>query len=151
MKKQISRTLLGFAILFVLVASASAQTTRGIEIQVPFGFSAGQKQLPAGHYTVRRIRIDSETALLIQSMDRRAAVTVLTTSGGHAPSDASLSFRQYGDRYFLAGVSMPGTASVREVPKTNGERMTMTGRVLIEQARADGVADKMVTIVGTVR
>jgi hypothetical protein len=154
MKKQISRVLLSFTVLFTLAVVASAQTTRGIKIEVPFGFDAGQKHLAAGRYTVRRVKFDSESVLLIQSEDKRDAAIVLTNSGGRAPSDASLSFRLYGDRYFLTSVSMPGTASVRAVPKTGGERRI--AHTLIEQAKAGGEkagddAPRTVTINGSVQ
>jgi hypothetical protein len=153
MKKQISRALLGFATLLLLAVSASAQTTRGIEVQVPFDFVAGRKEMPAGHYTVRRVKYDSETALLIQSEDKRDAAIILTSSGGRTPSGASLTFRQYGARFFLAVVSMPGTASLRAVPKSGGERRTE--RRLVARAKADGKpgddAAKTVTVGGTMR
>ena len=145
MKKQISRTLLGFFAVIMLAAAANAQTSRGIEVQVPFDFVAGKKQLPAGHYTVRRIRVDSESALLIRGEGKGAEAVVLTNSGGEDPAGASLTFRQHGERYFLAEVSIPGTASVREVTRTRAERE------LIEQARRDAAEPKTVTIAGSMR
>ncbi|HEX8351494.1 MAG TPA: hypothetical protein VF611_01115, partial [Pyrinomonadaceae bacterium] len=107
----------------MLAAAAQAQTSRGIEVQVPFDFVAGEKQLPAGRYTVRRARVDSASALLIKGEGRgAAAAVVLTNAGGEEPSGASLTFRRQGERHFLTGVSMPGASSVREVPKSGGER-----------------------------
>jgi hypothetical protein len=145
MKKQISRTLLGFFAVIMLAAAANAQTSRGIEVQVPFDFVAGKKQLPAGHYTVRRIRVDSESALLIRGEGKGAEAVVLTNSGGEDPAGASLTFRQHGERYFLAEVSIPGTASVREVTRTRAERE------LIEQAESGAGDPKTVTVAGRVR
>ena len=145
MKKQISRTLLGFFAVLMLAAAANAQTSHRIEINVPFDFVAGQKQLPAGHYTVRRIRHDSESALLIKGEGKGAEAVVLTNSGGGEPAGASLTFRQHGESYFLAEVSLPGTSSVREVAKTRAERE------LIEQAKSGAAAPKNVTVAGSVR
>ena len=145
MKKQISRTLLGFFAVLMLTAAANAQTSRGIEVQVPFDFVAGQKQLPAGHYTVRRIRVDSESALLIKGEGKDAAVVVLTSSGDQNTEGAALTFRQHGERYFLAEISIPGTASVRELAKTGAERE------LIEQAKLGAAEPKTVTIAGNMR
>ena len=145
MKKQISRTLLGFFAVLMLAAAAHAQTSRGIEVRIPFDFVAGKKQLPAGHYTVRRIRVDSESALLIRGEGEDSEVVVLTNSGGEEPTGASLTFRQHGERYFLAEVSMPGTASVREVTRTRAERE------LIEQAKSGAAEPKTVTIAGNMR
>ena len=145
MKKQISRTLLGFFAVLMLASAANAQTSRGIEVQVPFDFVAGQKQLPAGHYTVRRIRVDSETALLIKGEGKDAAAVVLTSSGDQNTEGASLTFRQHGERYFLAEISIPGTASVRSLVKSRAER------VLIEQAKRGVAEPKTVTIAADMR
>jgi hypothetical protein len=150
MKKQISRTLPVFFAVLMLAAAVNAQTSRGIEVQVPFDFAAGQKQLPAGRYTVRRVRFDSASALLIKGEGNgAAAAVVLTNSGGEDPSGASLTFRQHGERYFLAEVSMPGTASVREVPKSGGERAAE--REWAAQSKPDADESKTVTIAGSVR
>ena len=145
MKKQISRTLLGFFAVLMLAAAAGAQTSRGIEVQIPFDFVAGKKQLPAGHYTVRRIRFDSQSALLIRGEAKGSEAVVLTNSGGEEPTGASLTFRQHGESYFLAEVSIPGTASVREVTRTRAERE------LIEQAKSGAADPKTVTIAGNLR
>jgi hypothetical protein len=150
MKKQISRTLLGFFAVLMLAAAANAQTSRGIEVQIPFDFVAGQKQLLAGRYNVSRVRFDSASALLIKGEGRgAAAAVVLTNTGDEDPSGASLTFRQHGERYFLALVSMPGTASVREVPKTGGERAAE--REWTAQAKPGAGESKTVTVAGSLR
>ncbi|HEX8147147.1 MAG TPA: hypothetical protein VF591_08215 [Pyrinomonadaceae bacterium] len=147
MKKQISRTLLGLAVALALAAAADAQVSRKVLIRVPFDFAAGGKQMPAGRYTVRRIGSDAETALLIRSEDGRSSAVVTTNAGAANPGAAALVFRRHGRRHFLAEVSMPGTASVRELPKTGAERRLE--RELAEQNRAD--EPKTVTVVGSVQ
>ena len=106
--------------------------------------------MPAGDYSVRRVSENSETALLIQSEDGRSAVTVITNASQHEPLRAELNFRRRGESYFLASVSIPGTAGVREVPPSKGE--TRHVRELIEQARATSgdATDMTVTIKGSV-
>ena len=148
MKKQLSRALLSFVAVLVLAASAFAQTAGTVHIQVPFDFVVGQKQMPAGRYTVRRVHFSSESTLIIQGENKRDAAVVLTNTGDAKPAKAWLGFRQYGDSYFLTEVSMPGTASVRELPKTGGERRAE--RHLIEQATTRG-GSKKVTIIGSLR
>jgi hypothetical protein len=147
MKKQISRALLGLAAAFVMAFAANAQVLNSVVIRVPFDFVAGEKQMPAGRYTVRRIKSDAESALLIRSEDGRSTAVVLTNTGEKSPRSAALVFRQHGDRRFLAEVSMPGTASVRELPKTGTERRLE--RELAEQNKAD--ESKTVTVVGSVQ
>ena len=146
MKKQISRALLGLAAALALAVAAHAQVLNAVVIRVPFDFVAGGKQLPAGSYTVRRVRSDAETALIIRSEDGRSSAVVLTNTGDGSPSTAALVFRQHGDRYFLAEVSMPGAASVRELPQTGAER-----RLARELAEQKGGESKTVTVVGSVQ
>ncbi|MDT5268813.1 MAG: hypothetical protein QOH49_999 [Acidobacteriota bacterium] len=146
MKKQISRALLGLAAALVLAVAANAQVLHKVVMRVPFEFVAGEKQMPAGRYTVQRIKSDAESALLIRSEDGRATAVVLTNTGEPQPSSAALVFRQHGERHFLAEVSMPGTASVRELPKTAAERRLE--RELAEQKSGES---KIVTVVGNVQ
>lgn len=147
MKKQTTRALLGMAAALVLAAAANAQVLNAVTVRVTFDFVAGEKQMPAGRYTVQRIKSDSESALLIRSEDGRSTAIVLTNTGEKPPRAGALVFRQRGDRYFLAEVSMPGAASVRELPKTGAER-----RLERELAARDESDDpKTVTVVGSVR
>ena len=149
MKKQISRALLGLVAVLTLAGAAHAQGSRGMEIYVPFDFVAGEKRMPAGGYTVRRVRHDSESALLIQGEGKGAAsAVVLTSRGDDNPARAALTFRVHGDRYFLAEVSMPGVSSVREAPKTGAERRFE--RELAAQSE-DDCEPKKVTVVGRVQ
>lgn len=149
MKRQITSWLSGFALLFVLVASASAQTASRIKVQIPFDFVAGKTDLHAGKYTVRRIRKDSELVLMFESEDGRDKAAVVTNSGEAAPSSAQVVFRQRGERYFLASVAMPGTASVRVVPVSKSEKRL--AHELSERAKAGDAASKSVTVVGSVQ
>lgn len=147
MKKQISRALLGLAATLMLGVAAVAQVSHTVVIRVPFDFVAGEKRMPAGSYTVRRIRSDAESALLIRSEDGRATAVILTNTGDPQPRAAALVFRQHGDRHFLAEVSMPGAASTRELPKSSAERRLE--RELAEQHKAD--ESKSVTVMGSVQ
>ena len=147
MKKQISGAVLGLAAALALAAAANAQVLHAVVIRVPFDFVAGEKQLPAGRYTVGRIRSDGEGALIIRSEDGRETAVVLTNTGDANPRAAAFVFRRHGDRHFLAQVSVPGTASVRALPKTGAERRLE--RELAEQNKSD--ESQTVTVVGSVQ
>lgn len=151
MKKQIMRALLSFALLTVMTASAYAQSGRRVSVHIPFDFVVSGKQLPAGDYSVRRVSKDSESALLIQSEDGRSVATVFTQSGSREPERAELRFRRHGESYFLSEVSIPGTAGVREIPRSKSEAKRV--RELIEQAKAGGNGDasKTVTVIGSLQ
>ena len=147
MKKQISRVLLGLVAALTLVVAANAQAVNAVVINVPFDFVAGEKLMPAGRYAVRRVKSDAESALIIRSVDGRSTAVFLTNTGDARPRASALVFRLRGDRHFLAEVSMPGTASVRELPKSSAERRLQ--RELAEQKKADD--SKTVTVIGSVR
>jgi hypothetical protein len=149
MKKQIMRALLGLAVITTLAVSAYAQADQRIKVHIPFDFVVSGKQLPAGDYRVRRISKDSQSALFIQSEDGRRAAMVFTQAGSREPLRAELRFRQYGESYFLSEVSIPGTASVREIPRTKSEAKHV--RELIEQAKADGDSSKTITVIGSLQ
>jgi hypothetical protein len=147
MKKQISGALLGLAAALALAVAANAQVLHRVAVSVPFDFVAAGKQMPAGRYSVRRASSGTESALVIMSEDGRASALVLTHTGDANPRAAELVFRQHGDRYFLAEVSMPGAASVRELPKSGAERHLE--RELAEQNKSED--SKTVTVAGSVQ
>lgn len=146
MKKQISRAVLGLIAALALTVAADAQALHAVVINVPFDFVAGEKQMPAGRYTVGRVRADAETTLVIRGEDGHSAAVVLTNTGEAQPGAAALVFRQHGERYFLAEVSMPGAASVRALPKSSAER-----RLERELAGQKSDGSKTVTVVGSVQ
>ena len=148
MKKQITVALLGLALVFASAAGATARSAGTMRIHVPFDFNAGGRQLRAGSYTVGRARSDGESALVIRSEDGRDAAIVITNAGGAPDTRASMSFRQYGGQYFLAEVSIPGTASARRLPKAGAEKRAE--RELIEEAEAGGGV-KNVTVIGSLQ
>lgn len=152
MKKQIARTsavALGLLMLFGAFAVAHAQTGRRAVVQVPFDFYAGQRQLPAGRYTVRPVSQDGAKMLLIQSEDGRHAATVMTNAdAGQAPAGGpGLTFRQYGDDYFLATVFITGGAAGRELPASKAEKRLRTEL----RARVADPDAKSVTVIGSVQ
>jgi hypothetical protein len=126
MKKQITRAFAILGLLLGLAATSSqtfaAQATGRLVFDVPFEFVAGDETLPAGRYIVTRVARDSARALLIRREDGRASVTVLTNTaeaGGELPR---VSFKRYGERYFLSLVSAPGGEAARSLPASSMEK-----------------------------
>ena len=151
MKMQIARTFAATLGLFLLLAAftaAHAQSVRRAVVHVPFDFYAGQQLMPAGRYSVRPISQDGAKMLLIQSEDGRTSAAVLTdAAGGPAPArGSSLTFRQYGDRYFLAQVFLTGAAG-RELPASKAEKKLRGG---LRAQTADPGA-RNVTVIGSVQ
>jgi hypothetical protein len=136
MKKQITRALALFIAGIIIGASqlASAQTADHVVVDVPFAFTAGERQFPAGRYSLRRVRPDS-SALFIRSEDGGESAVVLTSASAGGTRQPKLTFRQYGDQYFLAGAWAGGAAGGRELPESKRER-----ELRRELAKAGGTA-----------
>ena len=152
MKKQTARTFavaLGLLMLLGAFTVAHARTGRRAVVQVPFDFYAGQRQLPAGRYTVRPVSQDGAKMLRRQSEDGRPAATVMTNAdAGQAPAGGpGLTFRQYGDHYFLATVFITGASAGRELPASKAEKRLRTEL----RARAADTESKTVSVFGSVQ
>jgi hypothetical protein len=109
MKKHIAG-LFGFALLLA-AASAHAQITQTMRVQVPFPFVAAGQNMPAADYTVE---ITLDTGLIMLKSRGRSAMA-LSIRNGH-PSKESfesyLRFKRYGDRWVLEEVNRDGDDQV---------------------------------------
>src|SRR5258708_7374790 len=92
--------------LFIVLAvmTANAQTGSRIEASIPFDFAAGETNLKAGDYTVKRI---SKDALQLRNAQTKTSVIVLAPlviqqTRNDAPE--RLVFKRYGNEYFLTQV-----------------------------------------------
>ena len=107
MRKQL---LKGFTILtgimafamVAAVASANGQSAT-TKASVPFDFIVGDKNLPAGDYTVASISSGSD-ALLIRSAEGKGSAVRLAMPADGNSDHAKMVFHRYGQRYFLAEV-----------------------------------------------
>ncbi|MDX6695610.1 MAG: hypothetical protein QOF02_3213 [Blastocatellia bacterium] len=125
MRKQIFGT---FAVLSLLLAftivSAQAQSRNSVTAHIPFAFQIGDKTLPAGDYSVKRL---SQNALVVESADGAESVIAqaprsVQSNANAKPGAEKLVFRQYGEQYFLAQVWMIKGGAGRELNMTGAER-----------------------------
>ena len=119
MRSSIVRTLLtiSFAALGATTLSAQGQT---VHFTTPFDFSVGRNALPAGEYHVVPI---GEFALAIRQPNGRNAVFFLTNAAAAAiskPTATTVTFRRYGNRYFLSEMLNRGRGW--EVPPSRMEK-----------------------------
>ncbi|HJT68174.1 MAG TPA: hypothetical protein VJ749_17085 [Pyrinomonadaceae bacterium] len=110
--------------LLVTVSSAYAQTDRQTLVNIPFGFTVGEKAMPAGEYLIRRNRKDSDVVWVIQNKASGEAALLLTRSVHSADTqeNAKFVFRKYDDFYFLSEFWAAGTNTGREIQVTDKER-----------------------------
>ncbi len=103
MKKNLLSLAMSLALL--MSAAAQAQTTH-MKVTVPFEFTAGNVQLPAGEYEVAALGPWGGPTLSVRNVNSNAGSLVLSSScGSQKPTaDAKLVFYRYGHQYFLAQV-----------------------------------------------
>jgi hypothetical protein len=125
MRKQIFGTFAVLSLLFALtIIHAQAQSGSRVTAHIPFAFQVGDKTLPAGDYSIKRL---SQNALLVESEDGEASALAqaprsIRNSPNAQPSTEKLVFRQYGEQYFLAQVWMIKGAGGRELNMSGAER-----------------------------
>lgn len=125
MRKQLFATLATLSILCALtIVSVQAQSRTRIRAHIPFDFQVGEKTLPAGDYTVKRL---SANALLVESASGEQSVIAQASRSVESnvnakPSTEKMVFRQYGDQYFLAQVWMIRGNAGRAINMTDAER-----------------------------
>jgi hypothetical protein len=98
---------------------SSAQTIA--RATVPFDFTVGQTQMPAGTYDISPLTDstivirDSKTASVVAGLFR----TEQDRSGDNRPK---LVFHRYGDKYFLSQVSRGSGGAVMQLPTSKLEK-----------------------------
>ena len=119
MKVTILRFALMAALALAFVASAQAQTALNFKtFAVPFSFKVGNKVLPAGEY---KITADNQVIRVQQTNGKENAVSLTqSTRGRKNLSEAKLTFRRYGDQYYLSTVWLPDSLG-RELKKPRRE------------------------------
>ena len=103
MNKKLLSLAMSLAVL--MSAAAQAQTTH-MKVTVPFEFTAGNVQLPAGEYEVKAIGPWQGALLSIRNLNSDTGSFILSNSckSKKPASDAKLIFHRYGKQYFLAEV-----------------------------------------------
>ena len=131
MKTQMKQALwMGLAVLVMTAGAASrARADELVVVTVPFAFTAGNTQLPAGTYTVRSIE-DDPSVLAIESQDGRQNKIVLTLASitPDAPAKDELVFAKRDGQYFLARIVQSDGNEYDVVPLGSPDRDAVNGR-----------------------
>ena len=111
---------LQFAVgLLATVASCSLYAqTMNARANIPFEFRVGEKLMPAGDYSIHH----TGSLVFLQESNGHASAAFLTQATELKSEKPVLEFNQYGDAYFLAKLSIPGSDIGRAVMKTPREK-----------------------------
>jgi len=97
MKRISAITLFAIATLAATTGLLAQQPV--VKANIPFNFTAGEKWMPAGEYTISSL---ADHVALIQSADRRYSEMVISRQGFQEPAATpQLVFDKYGEYYFL--------------------------------------------------
>lgn len=112
------------ALSFMTAVAANAQSSSlKVKANVPFDFVVGDRVLPAGAYAVKQITQGSDAGLLISNRDNaQKAIRLSNTVQSNEVKRARLTFRRYGNTYFLAEVWPSGMMEGREIIKSKAEK-----------------------------
>ncbi len=122
MKITLKVSFISAAVFSLSAVSGFAQSSGRVSVKVPFEFTAGSSNLPAGEYNFTG---DRSGVLFISSVDTRKSIVVLTNPGinkGEA-NQPVLKFDKVNGMYNLAEVDVAGEPSLRLVKSE-----TPTGR-----------------------
>ncbi len=105
MRNQVQKIVAILGVFLGLAAAGvQAQTPSRVEVNIPFGFSAGKTTLRAGVYSIDRM---SGNLLRLRTTDGKSAV-ILNVPVTHSSTDSAagerLVFNKYGDQYFLSQI-----------------------------------------------
>jgi hypothetical protein len=129
MKKQALRAitmLFSIIVLAYVTAIASNAQSLGLRLKahIPFDFVVGDKTLAAGEYMVDQLTTTSNAGISLRSRDGNYKAVRLTTpvEANAKMQKTTLTFRRYGDTYYLAQVWLAGSSEGRELLKSKAER-----------------------------
>jgi len=138
MKRHLHIPVLIVALVTLFASTVAAQTTspKRVIAKIPFAFTVGKTNLPAGKYAISVLNPSSDrTVLQIRSVDGPASAIVLTnTVNGSPAKNAKLVFERYDDRYIFNQAQMAGESISFEALHSKAQRKQMvaaTGKKLM--------------------
>jgi hypothetical protein len=128
MKRVISTTFAIIILATAYTAGAHQISAQRVIASIPFAFTANNKTLPAGKYTIAVLNPSSDRkALQIRSMNGRFSAMVLTnTVIGKISDNAKLVFERYDDHYFFAHAQLAGDSTILAALRSNKEHKHAT-------------------------
>jgi hypothetical protein len=137
-------SLVSMFTVFAAVAAANAQLSNPITAKIPFDFSVGNKQLPAGEYGfTRQSGIGDNGLMSVRGVDNKTHLFQSTLNAQvNTPNDQSmLVFHKYGDQYFLEQIWSGGERQGTQLPESRKERTT---RLKLAQTQQSNMTRKAI-------
>ena len=127
MKRYLSLVIAMMMLVAVWATAARSQSPapRLMRAHIPFAFNVGNKQLPAGEYTLTVLNPSSDQKVLqVRSTDGRISAIVSTLAAkSKSPEQSKLVFHRYGNTYFFAQAQVSGELTALAALKSRAERV----------------------------
>ena len=110
--------------IFASAVQAQTSNPQTVIAKIPFAFTVGKTNLPAGKYTFTVVNPTSDRKVLeIRNIDGHASALVLTNSvDGRLADNAKLVFERYDDHYFFTQAQWAGDATGLAAIQSKSER-----------------------------
>lgn len=132
---KVLRSILAVFALFFGVSAAHAQES-GLQAVIPFNFVAGNRVLPAGHYSLRNWDTSSGVIAVRDLDEPIASFSNTNACSQRAPAKSSkLVFHRIGNEYFLYQIWVEGETTGRQFPMSKLE---------IQMAKNDPHAEEVI-------
>jgi hypothetical protein len=129
-------TILSLVVMSVMFNPIGVYAQSFAKANVPFAFSVGPKQLPAGTYEVKVEGAASDT-IMIRNIE--TGESALSVAGYEAPqsTEGKLVFNHVGNEYFLSQVWRESGSQGESIPTSKRER-ELTKELLLAQDSKGG-------------
>ena len=147
MNKQILwMPLILIAIFASAPVSTRAQAAYGLRANVSFDFVVGDRTIPAGRITAHGVSASGQGSLSIANVaqGKLALRNGRRVLGAETTDQGKLVFHKYGNRYFLAQISVPGYEPW-QIMKSKEERSLERDMRLVKNFKPESV-----TVVATI-
>ena len=107
MKGQTLRILMILSLAATMMRDSVNAQSLNFTLDVPYAFSVGDKELPAGSYKIHRSPLGLEDVLVIESTDGKISQQFkmkIFLSKESATENKKLIFAKYGDQHFLSQI-----------------------------------------------
>ncbi|HZS09574.1 MAG TPA: hypothetical protein VFD58_32400 [Blastocatellia bacterium] len=127
MKNKVMRivAMLSLVLAFSAITAFAQVRVERLKVSLDFDFTAGDKQLPAGHYLINFLNNDQAHRLIvIQNAEtgEQAIVGIIPTQQTGQSLGGQLVFSQYGDQRFLSSVQLGDETYRQDLLKSRAER-----------------------------
>jgi hypothetical protein len=125
-------TIAIFAFASILSVNKALAQAPAMQVNVPFNFTAGNKLLPPGTYTITLV---SAGAIEIRNRAQHISIgTVVLPDNRESENGGELVFARYGNQYFLHEISCPFASMNVSLPATRSEKRVRMQEAMVQNA-----------------